>query len=79
VEPEEAAVGRQWLSKHNSTAMNTHATIGELLGHSVFCVVHVWGYFYVTSARKVGNYFFNKFLYLIIYWRLKRNEIIYVI
>jgi hypothetical protein len=54
VEPEELAIARQQLGKHISAAMNTHATIEEVLD-SVFSVgsmsYQIW--YSMCSERKV--------------------------
>jgi hypothetical protein len=49
------AVDRQWLSKHISVAMNTHATIEELLD-TVSSVWSMLGLLVCNDKNKLGYY-----------------------
>jgi hypothetical protein len=48
------AIAGQWLSKHIPAAMNTHATVEELLDAAVVC----HSTYSMCSERKVGDCFF---------------------
>jgi hypothetical protein len=71
VKPEEPAVVRQWLAKHISAVMNTHATIENLL--NVFSMRSVTHGYPVCSERKVGDWFFPE-LHVIASVTIPSNE-----